>query len=76
MLGFDTGPKLLVRLIAPLIGLVLGPLPIAALAWLGLRSVRRDPTLRGGGRAVFALVVAFVLTLPCLAGLAGAVLRR
>lgn len=74
--AFDDGPKLLVRLGAVLVGIVLGPLPIAFMGWRGLVNIRRTPTYRGKGRAIFALVVAGVMALPCAVGLVAALIPR
>jgi hypothetical protein len=76
VLGFDPGPTVLVRLITVLVCSLLGPLPPALMGWLGLRGLRRDPTYRGKGRAVFALVVAGLMAVPCLIGLVGVVIRH
>ncbi len=67
--AFDAGGKPIPMLIFTAVAFVLGPLPIAAMALLGLRNLRRDPTKRGKGRAVFALVVAAVLAVPNVLGL-------
>lgn len=75
VLGWDHGPTHLVRLVVVLVALVLGPLPVAACAWLGRREIARDPTLRGTGRVVFAWVTATLMALPALAGLVGAIVR-
>jgi hypothetical protein len=56
-------------LIFALVAFVLGPLPIAAMALLGLRALRRNPALRGKGRAIFALVVAALLAVPNVVGI-------
>lgn len=69
LMAFDGGPKLVVRLAAVAVGLLLGPLPIAGVGWWALRAHRADASLRGVGRAWFALVVAALLTLPLLFGL-------
>ena len=61
---------------AGLCAMVLGPLPIAALGILGLRALRRDPTQRGKGRAIFALVVAGIMGVPVLISLPFLLLRR
>jgi hypothetical protein len=76
VLGFDPGPKVLFRLEAILVCSVLGPLPILLLGWLGLRGLRRDPTYRGKGRAIFALVVGGLMALSCLVGLLGVLVRH
>jgi hypothetical protein len=75
MMGWDSGPKKLLRLAFVLGGLALGPAPIAGAAELGRRALLKDPTLRGKGRMIFAFVVAGILALPCFAGLVGALLR-
>lgn len=67
--AFDPGGKPVPMLVFMAVALVLGPLPIAAMALLGLRSLRRDPAKRGKGRAVFALIVAAILAVPNLVGL-------
>ncbi len=67
--AWDTGPKLPVRLGAVAVALVLGPLPPLFLGWVALRALKKDPSLRGKGRAIFALVVAGLLAVPLLAGL-------
>lgn len=73
--GVSGDGKALPIVLFALFALAAGPLPIAAMAWLGLRNLRRDPSYRGKGRAIFALVVAALLTVPCLVGLAGAVVH-
>lgn len=74
LMAFDGGPTLAVRLGAIGVGLLLGPLPIAGFGWWALRAHRADASLRGVGRAWFALVVAALLTLALLAGLVKALL--
>lgn len=76
LFGFDTGPKIGVRLAAVAIGLLLAPLPPALMGWLGLRAIRKDPTYRGKGRAIFALVVGALLAAPCLVALGAVALVR
>jgi hypothetical protein len=66
---FHAGGKPLPMLIFALVAFVLGPLPIAAMALLGLRALRRNPALRGKGRAIFALVVAALLAGPNVGGI-------
>jgi hypothetical protein len=73
--AFDPGPRMAVRLGAVAVGLLLGPLPIAFVGWLALRGLRKDPTYRGKGRAIFSLVVAGLLTALCLVGLVGLIVR-
>ncbi len=69
-MAFDPGTtSILLRLGFWLGAMVLGPLPIAALGLLGLRALRRDPTQRGKGRAIFALVVAGIMAAPMLVAL-------
>jgi hypothetical protein len=76
MTAFDPGTMTkLVRLVIVLGGFLLGPVLIALPAELGRRALLRDPTLRGKGRMIFSFVVAAILTLPCLIGLFGALLR-
>ena len=75
VMASDHGPTTLFRLAVVLGALLLGPLPIAAPAALGMRALKKDPTLRGKGRATFALVVAGVLTLACIVAAVMAVLR-
>lgn len=67
--AFDPDGKPIPMLVFMTVALVLGPLPIAAMALLGLQNLRRDPAKRGKGRAVFALVVAAILAVPSLVGL-------
>ena len=75
VVAFDPGQvSIAVRLGFIAAAIVLGPLPLAAFALLGLRAIRRDPTLRGKGRAIFALVIAAIMLLACLAGVAGVVI--
>ena len=75
-MAFDPGTmSKLVRLGFWLGAMVLGPLPIAALGLLGLRALRRDPTQRGKGRAIFALVVAGIMGVPVLISLPFLLLR-
>ncbi|MGV3624550.1 MAG: hypothetical protein ACO1OB_27270 [Archangium sp.] len=76
VMALDTGPKLLVRAGALLVGFVLGPLPIAGVGWWALRAHLADSSKRGAGRAWFALVVAALLTLTLLGGVAGLFLRQ
>jgi hypothetical protein len=76
LVGFDPGPTITVRLGTVAAALVLGPLPPAAMALLGLRALRRDPTLRGKGRAIFALVCAGLMAAGCLVGLVGVVVAH
>lgn len=61
---FENGPRPLPMLVFALVAFVLGPLPIAAMALVGLRNLRKNPVLRGKGRAIFALVVAGILGVP------------
>ena len=75
VVAFDPGQvSIAVRLGVVAAAIVLGPLPPAAAALLGLRAIRRDPTLRGKGRAIFALVIAAIMLVACLVGGAGAVI--
>ena len=73
--AFDHGPTKLVRLLVTLGAFVLGPLPIALPALLGTRALKKDPTLRGKGRATFAFAVAGVLTMACAVAAVVALLR-
>ena len=73
IIGFESGPTLAFRIGAIALALVLGPLPPALAALAGLRAIRRDPTLRGKGRAIFALVIAGLMLLGCLAGGVGVI---
>ena len=73
VIGFDAGPKVTFRLAMIGGALLLGPGPIALVGWLGLRAIRRDPTYRGKGRAIFALVVAALMLVGCLVGIVGVV---
>jgi hypothetical protein len=66
---FDGGARPLPMLVFALVAFVLGPLPIAAMALVGLRNLRRNPAMRGKARAIFALVVAAVLALPNVVGM-------
>ena len=70
----EIGPSVAFKLCYPLVALLLGPLPPAAMALLGLRALRRDPTCRGKGRAIFALVVAALMALCALIGLGRALI--
>jgi hypothetical protein len=75
-LGFDGASAPHFRLAFPLVVLVLGPLPLALFSLLGLRAIRRDPTYRGKGRAIFALICAAVMAAACLVGLGAALVVR
>lgn len=46
------------------------------MAWLGLRGLAKDPTLRGRGRAIFALIVAGVMLIGPALGLFGTIFRH
>ena len=73
--AWDPASKLQARVIFLAVGLVLGPLPIAACAALARRNLVRDPTQRGMGRVWFAFGVAGLLALACCAGMVGLVAR-
>lgn len=75
VLGWDPGPRHVVRLVFVLVAIALGPLPVAACAWLGRRDIQRDPTLRGTGRVLFAWVTAALMAIAAFAGLVGAIVR-
>ncbi len=75
VMAADHGPTKLFRLCVVLGALVLGPLPIAVPAALGMRALKKDPTLRGKGRAIFALIIAAVLGLACFVAAVVALLR-
>jgi hypothetical protein len=61
---------LLVRLGIFVVPVLLGPLPPALMARAGLRALRRDPTYRGKGRAIFALVASALMVVAAFAGAA------
>jgi hypothetical protein len=61
---------ILARLAFFVVPLLLGPLPPALMASAGLRAIRRDPTYRGKGRAIFALVTAALMVVASAAGAA------
>ncbi len=75
ILAWDDGPTRLVRFIVLLAAFVLGPLPVALAALLGRREIPRDPTLRGGGRLIFAAVTAALMMLALAAGGVGVLAR-
>ncbi len=76
VVGYDVHTPPLVRLGFALVALVFGPLPPALMAWLGFRALARDPTLRGKGRAIFALVLAGLMALSCMVAAFGILFVR
>jgi hypothetical protein len=57
------------RLLTILAGLVFCVGPVLATALLGLKKTRSDPTWRGRGRAIFALVMTVLFSLPSFGAL-------
>jgi hypothetical protein len=71
-LAFDHGPTKRFRIIFALVAAVLGPAPVALFACLGRREIKKDPTLRGTGRVIFAWVCVAPMAIACAAGIVGA----
>jgi hypothetical protein len=70
------GTGLDVRLGFAIVGLVVGPLPIAVTAHLGQREIRRNPALHGKGRIAVAYACAALMAVPLFVGVAASLLRR
>jgi hypothetical protein len=74
-LSFDHGPTIAARLVFTLVATALGPLPVGLMTWLGHREIKKDPTLRGKGRLIFALVCTALMALACVIAFVGSLLR-
>jgi hypothetical protein len=70
-MAFEHGPTITVRLVVTLIATAVGPLPVALMTWLGHREIKKDPTLRGKGRLIFALVCTALMALACVFAFVG-----
>ena len=76
MTGFDPGTMTVpFRVCFFAAAILLGPSPIALFAWLGRREIKRDPTLRGNGRIVFALVCAALMAVQVFVGMVASAVR-
>lgn len=75
IMGWDPGPKSIVRFGAVAVGLLLGPLPIALYARHAHKKLLANAELRGLARVYTAYVCAGLMGLGVAIGLLGAVVR-
>jgi hypothetical protein len=71
----DKDGRALAAFLGPML-VVLGCLPVAGMSALGHRAVRRDPSLKGIGRAIFGYVCAGTVTLLVLVAAVRALLAH
>jgi hypothetical protein len=75
ILGWDAGPKSIVRFGAVAVGLLLGPLPIGLYARHAHKRLLANPEARGMARVYTAYVCAALMGLGVAVGLVGAVVQ-